>query len=252
MTTKRLHTRQARWAEFLSEFHIAILYRPGVANVRADALTRRSQDKSSSDDYSNRDRVLIPVERLSVASTFIMDTPAPWARMDQAADNNSLYRKAREFLHGGEASTATTKFIRTNHITRENSSIQGSLLRVRDRAWVPADNALRLQIIEDHHSTPLDGHTGASKTLELVKRSYWWPAVATSIARYVYDCQACRSSKASRLPCQGLLRPMPVATVPWKEIGMDFAVDLPTSKSQAGVEHNNILAIQTGARKCSC
>ena len=44
MTTKQLNRRQARWAEFLSEFNFMITYRPGKQGEKPDTLTRRSQD----------------------------------------------------------------------------------------------------------------------------------------------------------------------------------------------------------------
>jgi reverse transcriptase-like protein/integrase-like protein len=44
MTTKQLNRRQARWAEFLSEFNFKIMYRPGKNGQKPDILTRRSQD----------------------------------------------------------------------------------------------------------------------------------------------------------------------------------------------------------------
>ena len=44
MTTKQLNRRQARWAEFLSEFNFLITYRPGKQGTKPDSLTRRSQD----------------------------------------------------------------------------------------------------------------------------------------------------------------------------------------------------------------
>ena len=44
MTTKQLNRRQARWAEFLSEFNFVIRYRPGKQGTKPDALTRRSAD----------------------------------------------------------------------------------------------------------------------------------------------------------------------------------------------------------------
>lgn len=44
MTTKQLNRRQARWAEFLSEFNFRITYRPGVQGTKPDSLTSRSQD----------------------------------------------------------------------------------------------------------------------------------------------------------------------------------------------------------------
>jgi len=44
MTTKKLNRRQARWSELLSRYDFKIVYRPGVLNRRADALTRKSGD----------------------------------------------------------------------------------------------------------------------------------------------------------------------------------------------------------------
>ncbi|MBW0576626.1 hypothetical protein O181_116341 [Austropuccinia psidii MF-1] len=40
MTYKVLTCRQARWAEFLSEFHFSITYRPGCLATLPDALSR--------------------------------------------------------------------------------------------------------------------------------------------------------------------------------------------------------------------
>ena len=44
MTTKQLNRRQARWAEFLSEFNFRITYRPGRLGTKPDSLTRRPGD----------------------------------------------------------------------------------------------------------------------------------------------------------------------------------------------------------------
>ena len=48
MSTKQLNRRQARWAEFLSEFNFKITYRPGTLGAKPDSLTRRSQDLPAS------------------------------------------------------------------------------------------------------------------------------------------------------------------------------------------------------------
>jgi hypothetical protein len=39
ITTKQLNRRQARWAEFLSEFNFKIMYRPGKQGEKPDILT---------------------------------------------------------------------------------------------------------------------------------------------------------------------------------------------------------------------
>ena len=45
MTTKQLNCRQAKWAEFLSEFNFKISYRPAKKGKKPDILTRLSQDR---------------------------------------------------------------------------------------------------------------------------------------------------------------------------------------------------------------
>ena len=45
MTTKQLNRRQARWAEFFSEFNFRVTYRPGKEGEKPDTLTRLAQDR---------------------------------------------------------------------------------------------------------------------------------------------------------------------------------------------------------------
>jgi len=54
MTTKQLNRRQARWAEFLSEFNFRITYCSGVQGAKSNSLTRRSQDMPISTDDARR------------------------------------------------------------------------------------------------------------------------------------------------------------------------------------------------------
>jgi RNase H-like domain found in reverse transcriptase len=43
MTTKRLNSRQANWAEQLLQYRFTIRYRPGKQNTVADALSRQQE-----------------------------------------------------------------------------------------------------------------------------------------------------------------------------------------------------------------
>ena len=54
MTMKQLNRRQARWAEFLSEFDFCISYRPGKEGEKPDVLTKRSQDLPQGVDDSRQ------------------------------------------------------------------------------------------------------------------------------------------------------------------------------------------------------
>jgi transposase InsO family protein len=51
-----------------------------------------------------------------------------------------------------------------------------------------------------------------------------------TIRRYVASCHTCRRAKTSRETYNGLLKPLPVPDRRWKDISVDFVVDLPASK----------------------
>lgn len=77
-------------------------------------------------------------------------------------------------------------------------------LRFRGKLWVPDYQDLMLR------DSPLAGHPGRAKTLELVKRHYYWPSMHKYVERYVRNCHVCSRSKPTRHGKQGPLCPLPV------------------------------------------
>lgn len=73
------------------------------------------------------------------------------------------------------------------------------------------------------------GHFGFVKTLHLVKCQFWWPRMKKEIENYVASCPVCASAKRPPRKTPGLLQAMASPTAPWKEIPMDFIVELPES-----------------------
>ena len=69
MTTKKLTPRQARWAEFLSEFNFVVTYQSGKKNNKADALTPRPNERPISDEderQEHRMQVLLPLNCIEI------------------------------------------------------------------------------------------------------------------------------------------------------------------------------------------
>ena len=68
MSTKKLTPRQVRWAEFLLEFNFVISYQSGKKNNKADALTKKLNERPT----NNKDerckhsvRMLLSTNRLN-------------------------------------------------------------------------------------------------------------------------------------------------------------------------------------------
>ena len=77
MTTKKLTPRQARWAEFLSEFNFVVSYQSGKKNDKANALTRKPNDRPANEEDERQEykmQVLLPPERISIQPIKVTST----------------------------------------------------------------------------------------------------------------------------------------------------------------------------------
>ncbi|MBW0523176.1 hypothetical protein O181_062891 [Austropuccinia psidii MF-1] len=82
MSSKVLTRRQARWAEFLSEFHFTITYRPGRLATLPDALSRR-------DD-------VYPERGVDFISNFNKDDWNIWLPLAEFAYNNAEHSSTKQ------------------------------------------------------------------------------------------------------------------------------------------------------------
>ena len=72
------------------------------------------------------------------------------------------------------------------------------------------------------------GHFGKHKTVDIIRRDFYWLDLDKWIAKYVKECDACQRNKKVRHHEYGLLQPLEVPYALWSSISMDFIVDLPT------------------------
>ena len=87
-------------------------------------------------------------------------------------------------------------------------------------------------MLHECHDAPTGGHLGKDKTIEQVKRRFYWPGMDAEIQQYVTSCDSCQRNKPSQQATMGLLQPLPVPVRPWQQVSMDLITQLP--KSRAG------------------
>jgi transposase InsO family protein len=109
------------------------------------------------------------------------------------------------------------------------------LLRYNGRAYVPAEESVRKELLRRHHDDGMAGHLGVKKTQGLLERKFYWPGLPLDVKRYVKTCGVCQRNKAPRHRPYGELQSLPVPAGPWQELTMDFIVGLPPSKRYGGV-----------------
>jgi transposase InsO family protein len=225
-TTKLLNRRQARWSQFLSQFNFKIVYRPGTAGGKPDALTPRSRDlPKAGDDRSleNQTTIIKPenILQLSAMATPIPASPALVQLFTDGYNEDPFPNKILKLIRDG------AKHCR--EISLAECDEHNNLLCYHQRIWVPNYEPLKLHLLQQHHDVLAAGHPGRSKTLQYLCRNYTWPKMRTDVDRYTRNCHTCQRTKPSRHAPFGVLRPLPIPDRPWQDISMDFVTVLPWS-----------------------
>jgi hypothetical protein len=72
-------------------------------------------------------------------------------------------------------------------------------------------------------------HFGDKKTEQVLADHFFWPKMRRDMERHVLRCETYHKAK-SRLNPHDLYTPLPIPSVPWEDISMDFVLGLPRTK----------------------
>ncbi|KAL5514485.1 hypothetical protein ACEPAG_2574 [Sanghuangporus baumii] len=222
MTAQNLSRRQARWALELSRYNFKILHWPGKKN-QADELSRRSDYMP--EDKDNLGVTLLPPDTIKQQTL-------------RRTEINGLYRLETEMV---TISDPIIRTIKRNYNSEEAKqeimairksngySCRNGLHYVTNALYVPPSANLRALLIRRHHDHKPAGHPGAEKTIELVKRAYYWPRMEEMIREYIASCDICQRAKPIRQFRNPPLQPLQASRQPWETITCDLITDLPVS-----------------------
>jgi hypothetical protein len=66
-------------------------------------------------------------------------------------------------------------------------------------------------------------HFGVKKTKDVLAAHFFWSKMRRDVERYMSQCTTCNKDK-SRLNPHDLYMPLPVPSVPWEDISMNFVL----------------------------
>jgi hypothetical protein len=196
----KISRRVTREVLMLSEYNFEICHIKGMANGRADALSRRPDYDQGHEDNQN---VTILPEQVFVRAMEVLPNPTiqeestlkPWIDPHQLKQHQNIwYKDGRQVVTG--------------------------------------DIEAKHHLIQSHHDSPVHGHPGISKTIQLTERLYWWPQMRKDITEYVKGCADCQCHKVNTRPTKAPLQPIypkPEA-MPFETVTLDFIVKLPVSQ----------------------
>jgi len=235
-TTKVLNRRQARWAQELAGIDFRIYYQPGTQNRKPDALSRCLEYRPEKGGVENQPITSVLKKnhfKERLASTFICSS----ARLSSLPTRKWLKEFLEKVKEEGKKDNNYEQAIKQEAIAGEPAPkdqkvkeirIEGGLVYRKNLLWIP--NGLIQQIMESEHDTKVAGHMGQDKTIELIRRNFWWPKMNERIIDFVKSCPKCQQNKASRHQPYGLSSPLELPYAPWQSIAMDFITELPESE----------------------
>lgn len=137
---------------------------------------------------------------------------------------DSLFARVRTAL-SGDTSVKTVEQRTTLRLVEKNG-----LLWRNHQLYIPSDVDLRHDLLYWHHDVPWCAHLGIAKTVQLVKRQFYWPGMDDDIKDYVRTCQQCQVNKTDRQSRRIPLTPLATPDACWRVLGVDLIVDLPPSQ----------------------
>ena len=213
MKWQDLNCQQARWAQYLSRFNFKWVHKAWAQMGKPDALSHWEDHPVGIQD-NNKMVLVIPPEQITSTTLHI------------ATDADDIRNHIQDAMVQIQESDVIT-LCKKHGICEDQDRI---LFTKSGKMYVPEDRDLWMEIVCLHHDTPIPGHPGTEKTLELMQRSYTWPGIPTLVKDYVSRCDRCARFKGSNQAPPGKLKSLNTPPGPWKEISADFITDLSNLK----------------------
>lgn len=204
MNQKDLSGRLARWSLKLQCYNFSIEHRKGSTNIVPDALSRAFIDE-------------LETQALEI-------------------DLNAGEFKSDEYLELLERVKANGDRLPDLSVVEEKVYIRTEPNRSQDvsdrtcwKLWVPSE--LTRGLIAKAHDPPLAAHGGTVKTIDRLKRWFYWPAMSVQVRNFVSSCVTCKETKAPNVTLRPLMGQQVEVEAPWQRLYIDLLGPYPRSKS---------------------
>ena len=205
-TQPTLSRRMARWEQELTDFSFSWEYRAGRNNV-ADPISRNP-------------RLVV----MQIATMF-HSIAATRAQKKKNKPALSPLEGIMDRIKKGYA---------------EDPQFQGKMPRFwekdgdyyfyQGKVIVPEVDTLKEDILTAMHAPASEGHMGREKTIQKVRRTFYWLNMAQAVKLFIKSCHQCQVNKPSNQKPGGLLQPVEIPSNFWECVTTDLITKLPPTQ----------------------
>lgn len=207
MGQRDLSGRLARWALKLQGLNFSIEHRRGKENIVPDTLSRVHEGEDFVDSL-----VLETIPLIDINSTAFDSEEYSKLREEITTDDLPDYKVIDKYIYK-----------RTEFSTDETDESNSWKL------YVPKD--LRNNVIYSSHDVPDSSHGGIAKTLERIRRYFYWPRLVAEVKDYIQNCELCKTSKAQTNTLRPPLGQMVTTDRPFQRLYIDLIGPFPRTKT---------------------
>lgn len=188
--------RLCRWALRLQPYDITLVHRKGSHMVVTDAFSRAIETI----DVQN-----FPAANDKWYNSIVIQVVADEAKFLQFRIENSILYKCCQLNKRRLGYVSSWRIV------------------------VPVVNK-RNEVMDDCHVPPSSAHGGYHKTIDRIRRLYYWPGMDDDVRSYVRSCEICKSAKPTNMIQRAPMGKFREARQPWHIIYADFIRPWPKSK----------------------
>lgn len=204
MGQKDLNGRLARWSLKLQGFNFSIEHRKGSANIVPDALSR-----------AHIEEVNGAMLNVNLESTHFQDEE--YLQLQQTINDNKNQLPDLKIVDG--------KVYKRTEFNTGNIQLDSTCWKL----WVPA--AMQANLVNLAHEPPMSAHGGIAKTLERLRRLFYWPKMTAAVRKAVGECETCSETKATNKTLRPPMGQLIETERPFQFLYSDLLGPYPRSKS---------------------
>ncbi|KAL4032881.1 hypothetical protein IC575_005964 [Cucumis melo] len=193
-----VQSQYQKWVAKLLGYPFEVVYKPGLENKAADALSRKP-----------------PVVQLcGISAPILLDLKII---KEEVEKDEKLQKVVNEWKN--EDGEKNNRF-----------SVKNGMLHYKNRLVLSKTSSLILAMLHAFRDSVVGGHSGFLRTYKRLTAELYWEGMKSNVKKHCEECLTCQRNKTLALSPAGLLVPLEVPQQVWSDISMDFVDGLPKAR----------------------